>query len=321
MLLELYIENNGKLYEPVIIDKITYVSSRNGAAGELNFTVKKDNIINFQEGNKVTFKVDGKGVFKGNVYSKTRDKNQYIEVKAFDHLRYLQNKDTRKNGVRTAGSFIKTIAQELGLKVGVIEDTKVKLESRIESETTYLDMIMNDIIATTSKTCIDYAFYDDFGNITLKSYDNMKVDYSINENNIVNFSYNSNIESETYNQIKIANSDEESITVHKVASDPINIKKWGVLQYVTKLEDEQNPDIVAKELLSRYNKKQRKLSVSQAFGDVNVVAGSIIKVNLPLGDIALNQEMCVDKCTHSFTEDTHFMDLTLISVVGGDFSA
>ncbi len=319
MLLELYIENNGKLYRPVILGDITWQTERNGTVGELNFVVKKDSKLNFTEGNKVTFKVDEKGIFKGYIFTKSRDKNQYIEVTAKDQFRYLQNKDTRKNPVRTAGSFIKTVAKEHNLKVGVVEDTKEKLPSRIESETSYIDMIMNDIVATTDKTGVDYTFFDSFGNLTLKSYGNMKVDYTVTVNNIQNFAYSSSIDGETYNQIKIANSDENEVINHGVSNDPVNIKRWGVLQYVTKLEDNQDAHVVAKELLNKYNRKVRKLSVTKAFGHKNVRAGSVIKVILPLGDMALNSEMIVDKCTHIFTEDTHFMDLTLVSYKGGEF--
>ncbi len=319
MLLDLHIENNGKYYYPVIIGPITYSNGRHGTIGELQFTVKKDSKLNFTEGNVVTFKVDGKGIFKGRVFTKSRDKNQLIEVKAVDQFKYLTNKDTRKNGVGTVGALIKTIASELGLKVGVIDDTKFPLPSRIESETTYLDMIMKDIETTTQKTRVDYAFYDDFGNITLKNYDSMKVDFNVTLNNIENFSYSSSIDGEVYNQIKIANSSEESVVVHKVVSDQSSINKWGVLQYVQKLDDDDNADVVAWQLLDQYNRKIRKLSVSRVFGDSRIRAGSIIKVTLPLGDVAINSEMCVEKCTHSYTGETHFMDLVLVSSAGGEF--
>lgn len=54
----------------------------------------KDAVINFQEGAAVRLKVDGKPVFFGFVFSKKRDKDQIIEVTAYDQLRYLNNKDT-----------------------------------------------------------------------------------------------------------------------------------------------------------------------------------------------------------------------------------
>ncbi len=321
MLLELYIENKGKLYKPIVIGEISYKSGRNGVVGELSFVVKKDGVVNFAEGNKVTLKVNDKGIFKGYIFSKSRDKNQHIEVRAFDQTRYLLNKDTRKNGVGTVSNLIKTIAKEHELKIGSIDNTVYDLESRIESETSYMDMIMKDLVTTTEKMGIDYTFYDDFGELTLKAYGNMKVDFNVNLNNIENFSYSSSIESDTYNKIKIVNSNEESVSVHHIESDETNIKKWGVLQYVAKLEDEENADLKAKQLLAIHNRKGRKLSVSKVLGNVNVRAGSVIKVSLPLGDIVLNSDMCVENCTHSFTGDTHFMDLDLISVGGGEFVA
>ncbi len=314
MLIELYIENNGLIYEPVVIGPISWTSERGGATGGLSFEVLKDSKLNVTEGNKVTLKVDEQGIFKGFLFTKSRDKKQIINISAYDQFRYLQNKDTRKNPVRTASELIKTIAVEHGSELGEIDDTVEKLESKIESETSYIDMIMNDIVATTEKTGVDYAFYDDFGKLTLKNYEKMKVDYTISVDNIENFSYSSSINEDTYNQIIIANINEEDVVVHKKVYDDVNIKKWGRLQYITKLEDGKNPETVANELLRKYNKKTRKLSITRAFGNKNVRAGSVIKVNLPLGDIALNCEMIVDKCTHSFTADKHFMNLTLVSV-------
>lgn len=74
----------------------------------------------------------------------------------------------------------------------------------------------------------------------------------------------------------------------------------------------------ANALLKLYDQKTRKLTVKNAFGDVRVRAGCAVVVALNLGDIITNNYLMVEKVTHNFKGDEHFMDLTLI---GGEFIA
>jgi len=91
---ELYITNKGKTYKPIIEGNPEWETTRAGQPGKLTFNVVKDNMIDFQEGNPVIFRVDGQDVFFGFVFTKGRDKDQIIKVTAYDQLRYLKNKDT-----------------------------------------------------------------------------------------------------------------------------------------------------------------------------------------------------------------------------------
>jgi hypothetical protein len=49
-----------------------------------------------------------------------------------------------------------------------------------------------------------------------------------------------------------------------------------------------------------------------------VRGGSLVVVQLDLGDVKLQNLMLVEKCVHKYGESKHTMDLT---VSGGDFSA
>ncbi len=72
----------------------------------------------------------------------------------------------------------------------------------------------------------------------------------------------------------------------------------------------------ANALLSLYNSKTRNLKISKAFGDVRVRAGTMPVIQLSLGDISLQNYMLVEKATHTWNGDEHWMDLTLR---GGEF--
>ena len=69
--------------------------------------------------------------------------------------------------------------------------------------------------------------------------------------------------------------------------------------------------VKARALLDLYNQKTRNLQIKDALGDIRVRGGSLIVVNLNLGDVKLQNFMLVEKATHKFKNGEHFMDLTL----------
>ena len=134
-----------------------------------------------------------------------------------------------------------------------------------------------------------------------------------------NFEYTSSIDSETYNQVKLTyDNDKTGKREVYIAKDSKHINEWGVLQYFDTLSQNENGKAKADALLELYNNKRRSLTIKNAFGDTRVRAGSMLIVNLDLGDTKLKNFMVVEKVKHSFSSDAHFMDLTLR---GGDFVA
>ena len=320
MKIELLIEHEGKLYEPAVEEGITWCTERQGSPGQLTFKVVKDNVLNFTEGDPVRLRVDDNNVFFGFVFKKKRDKGDTIEVTAYDQLRYLKNKDTYKIENETASTFIKTLAQDFHLQTGTIENTVYIIPSRVESNTTLFDMIQNALDLTMYNTKKIYVMYDDFGKITLRSLENMKLNVLIDEETAENYDYESSIDSNTYNKVKLTYTTDDKTKVSDVyiTKSTENINKWGVLQYFDTLQEGENGQAKADALLSLYNTKTRTLSIKNAFGDVRVRAGSFLPVILNLGDVKVQNYMLVEKCKHEFKESEHFMELTLR---GGEFIA
>lgn len=319
MFVELLIQNGSKVYVPVVEEGITWSTERAGTPGQLTFKVVKDEILNFTEGNAVRMRVDNKNIFYGFVFSKKRDKNGLITVTAYDQLRYLKNKDTYVYTNKTAGEFIKMIASDFGMRTGTLENTGYKIASRVEDNVSLFDMIQNALDLTLQNKKEMYVMYDDFGKITLKSLYSMRLNLLIDEETGENYSYTSSIDSDTYNRIKLVYENEEAgkRDVY-IAQDSKNINEWGVLQYFDTLKEGENGKAKADALLQLYNKKTRNLSIQNALGDTRVRAGSMVIVQLNLGDVKLNNLMLVEKCKHNFNNDEHFMDLTLR---GGEFVA
>ena len=315
-------EEGTKVYQPAVEEGIDWSTERKNTPGKLVFKVLKDDILDFSEGSPVRMKVDGDNVFFGFVFKQNRSKDQIITVTAYDQLRYLKNKDTKVYEGKTAAQFVKMIADDFALNVGALEDTGFVIESRVEENTSLFEMIANALDLTLTNTGEMYVLFDDFGKLTLKSLSSMYVGVPgaylmIDEETGENFDYTSSIDDSTYNKIKLTYDNEDTgYREVYIAQDSSNINKWGILQYFDTLQKGENGQAKADALLKLYNKKTRNLKITNALGDNRVRAGSMVVINLDLGDIKLKNWMLVEKCKHTYKEGEHWMDLTLR---GGDF--
>lgn len=312
MTVELLIEHEGILYAPAVEEGITWQTDRYGSPGELNFTVIRDSVLKIGSGDAVRLTVDGTGIFFGFVFQMAPKKGGTMEIKAYDQLRYFKNKDTYVYENKTAGELLQMLCADFNLNTGQIEDTGYKIESRVEDGQTLFDIMQNALDLTLLNTGQMYVMFDDFGALALRNISGMAYNLLICENTAEDYKYTVSIDGETYNQIKLVFDNEETgkrdvyMTKHTG-----NINKWGILQYYDTLQKGENGAAKAEALLSLYNKETRNLSISNAFGDVNIRAGRMIVAMLDLGDMQLSNLMLVEKCKHTFQENVHFMDLTL----------
>jgi hypothetical protein len=314
MAYELVIRNKGKQYMPLVEGDITWETVRIGQPGKLTFNILKDDTIDFQEGNSVTFKVDGKNLFYGFIFSKDRDKDQIISVTAYDKLRYLKNKDIYQYTEKKASEVLKEIAQIYDLSIGTVEDTGYVIPQRVKENVTLLDIIYDALEITLRNKGKMYVLYDDYGNLMLKDIETMKIpDLVIGEYNSQNFSYKTDIDTDTYNVVKLYRSG-ENVGKEKpyVDKDDNNIDNWGVLQYLDKIDENVNPKVKAEILLKMKNRKSRTLQLKDCLGDTRVRAGTSVMVLMrDIGDVSIQQYMLVEKVKHTFRNDEHFMSLDL----------
>ncbi len=313
-----------KAYIPAVEEGIEWSTERRSTPGKLSFKLVKDSVLQLEEGAAVRLKVDGKPVFFGFVFTQKRDKDQRIEVTAYDQLRYLNNKDTYVYENKTAAQLVQMIAADFSLNTGSLEDTGFVIPSRVEDNTSLFDVIENALDLTLQHTRKMFVLYDDSGRLTLKNMASMYVGEPgayllIDEETGENFEYTSSIDSNTYNKIKLVydNEDTGKREVY-IAQDSSHMNAWGVLQYFDTLQKGENGQAKADALLKLYNSKTRNLKILHALGDLRVRAGSMVLIRLDLGDLAIASFMLVEKVKHIFKLDEHFMDLTLR---GGEFIA
>ena len=201
-----------KAYIPVVEEGIEWSTERRSTPGKLTFKLVKDAVINFQEG-------------------------AAVHLKAYDQLRYLNNKDTYVYENKTASQFIQMIAADFSLNTGTLEDTGFVIASRVEDNTSLFDMIENALDLTLQNSKEMFVLYDDFGKLTLKSLSSMYVGepgayLMIDEETGENFEYTSSIDNDTYNKVKLTYDNEETGKREVyIAQDSSHMNAWGVLHF------------------------------------------------------------------------------------------
>ncbi len=311
-----------KAYIPAVTEGIEWTTKRKDTPGILTFKVVNDDILDLSEGSVVQLREDGVGIFFGFIFKQQRSRERIVTVTAYDQLRYLKNEDTIVYAGKTADQFLRMIAADYRMNVGALEDTGFIIGSRVEEDISLFEMVQNALDLTLTNTGEMFVLYDDFGKLTLKRLSSMIVGQPgaylmIDEETGEDFEYTSSIDDDTYNRIKLTYDNEATGTREVyIAQDGTNINRWGILQYLDTISKGENGQAKADALLRLYNKKTRSLKIKNAIGDSRVRGGSMVVVNLDLGDMELQNFMLVESCKHIYKEDEHWMDLTLR---GGEF--
>jgi hypothetical protein len=313
---------NDPWFAPAVEDDAAWELNRKGAPGKLTFKVVKDSTLQMVEGDEVRAQIDGTDFFFGYIFVKKRNKDATISVTAYDQLRYLKNKDTFQYVGKTATQVIQELAEDFELKIGELDDTAFVIEKRRESNATIFDMMQNALDLTMIHTARLYVLYDHVGRLMLKDIENWKLDLLIDAETAENFSYESSIDKDTYNLVKLTIDNSEQGTHDTFYSPQQNAdyqasktrKQWGVLQLYENLnaKTQQDPQGLADRLLLNHNRVKRTLTIQNVLGDIRVQAGCMVYVNLALGDVGLTaKQVIVENVKHKFSNHQHLMDLTV----------
>lgn len=314
--LELFIANsvNGKAYDvSSICESVEYSSTRGSEASTLSFTILKDNVIDFQNGNTVSFYADGKGLFKGIINEKIKNQNGVIKVSAVDQLWYLKAKDvyqTPVGGMETAADAIGKLCARYGLETGRLDGTYTEhwlYSDDMSVQDIIIDMVNRQIRAEAKVYCL----YDDFGKICLTEPTAIEIPVVLGDESLVYaYEYTTDIK-ETYNEIKLMKEDKDNGKMQAyIVYDSKSMANWGRLVLRERIDETTaDPSALARTMLEYYNRERRRLKVD-SLGVIGVRAGSIVPFEIMrLGDVALSQKLIVEKAKHKFKNCEHTMTL------------
>lgn len=309
---ELLIFHEDKVKEPSVIEGVVWQTERRNAPGKLTFGVIGDKALEISEGDAVRFRFGDNNVFYGYVFTLKSGSEGVISVTAYDQLRYLKNKDTYVYENKTAAEVVKMIAKDFGLQTGVIDDTGYKIPSRVENNSTLFDIIGNALELTAANRGKTFVLYDDFGKLTLRGLENMRVGITVDRDTCGSVEGSSSIDSNTFNRVKLVyENDKTGQREVYISKDDESVKRWGVLQYFGTLKKDENGSVKAKTLLEKYKGGARSLDAKNVLGDCRVRAGSVLTVVIKDGGADVAGFMTVEKCRHVFKGGVHLMDLSL----------
>ncbi len=289
---------------------------RIGTASKLEFSLVKDDIISYGEGDCVLFYDDNIPVFKGYVFTKVSNEKKVIKTTCYDQLRYLKAKDSFQFKGESLKEIIERIANRFKLSVGSIEDIGYTTPYYNHEDESLLDIITYHIQQAIVLKGTLINFYDDFGKLTVKSASKMVSKYVIGYESLAQgYSYKTDIDSDTYNLIKLVRPNEatkKAEVFQKQDSD--KIKRWGTLQYYEVMDENLNDAQILdylKQLFEYHNKVFRSLSID-AIGIPGLRGGHTVYIDIPnIGDISVNKYLIVDSVTHKYKNNNHTMSLEL----------
>ncbi|RAU98116.1 hypothetical protein [Paenibacillus sp. YN15] len=301
-----------------IVSGLSWSTTRTGRPASIEFSLLRNGFYQsdsfaIRNGDIVRVLKDGAGIFYGYVFSIGHNPDGEVSVKAYDQVRYLLSKAYYIFKGQTATEIITQLAADFQLKTGTLEDTGFKIESMVEDGQTLLDIIEKALTLTLISTQRHYVFLDDYGGLSVRLVDNLKMDFYIGDGSLMTgYDYSADIDSDTYNRIKLykENKDTGRREVHMV-EDSANIAKWGVLQLYQSVDEKKNEAQIQEMLdqLAQLKNRESKSLKLNAVGDIRVRAG--VYVPVVIDSLGLNLPMLVDEAKHSFEGDDHTMSLTL----------
>ena len=301
---------DGTYYEiSELVTKVSYKDGLNDGCSKLEFTYVNDDFI-ITNGSAVSFEFEDTKIFYGFVFKHGRGKGKEINVTAYDQLRYCKAKDTIIIKEETTATLVQKMCATLGLKCGVLDDSGYILATSPQYDKTWLDIVYSGIDDNLLNSGIKYALRDEFGIITLRNIEDLKLSLVLGDKSLVyDFSYEQTIDDEFYNQVKlVSRNDTSGKDDSYIVRDSNSITQYGLLQYYEKLDNNANfsqTRHMADLLLGLYNHEVEHLSLN-CLGDTNVRAGTSFYGQID--DIKLGRYLIVKSVTHNFLP-VHTMSL------------
>lgn len=306
-----------KIYYPPIEGDVTWDTERSGSPGKVTFNVRGE--TPFTEGDIVSLTYGDHKVFLGYIFDMQSDKSGTTSITAYDQLRYFKNQDTYVFSNKTASEMLRQIANDYKMPVGTIENTSIAIKSYVVDDKSLFDIVGGALDATISESEKLFILYDDYGKINLKSASSMIVNLLLCEDTVGDYSYSSSIDEDTYNQV-ILYYDNKNTNKREYfsATSSETVEQWGLLRKTQSVDTSNGAQSLANAYLSTYNKKVRKLSVSDAFGRCDIRAGTVLSVMMKVGDVNIKNFMMVEKASHKWSNGKYVMKLDLSGA--GEFS-
>lgn len=260
-------------------------TKRSGSPASLELTVIADEAVAWTHGGIIAAKDGTAGLFYGFVVKIGRNEKDQVTVTAYDQTWYLKkNKETYVFNGKRADEIMAQIAADFGLKIGTLENTGYMIPSMIEDGQTLFDIVLKALDYTLINTGKMFVLWDDFGSLKISDVEKAKLDLFVGDSSLATgFTYEADIDSETYNKIKLV---QDNKTTGKrdvyIFQDSNNMKFWGVLQDYEVVDEKMNEAQIKErggQMLDLYNRPKKSFEV-KAIMDLSVRAGRALYIGI-----------------------------------------
>lgn len=301
-----------------VAKEVEFTTNRMDTPGKLTFTCIESGAVGELEGSAVEFSAGGVKLFKGYIFTIERNREGETTYTAYDQLRYLKANASYVFENMSLSQIIRQIAADFGLTVGTLADTGYVFPCLIKEDESCLDIIFDALSQTIIQTGKIFLFYDNAGSLTLVEAKDLFTQTLIGDGSLAtDYAYKRDIDSDTYNRIKLARKNEQTgrtdVYIHE---DTETIKKWGVLQYYSVINENLNEaqiDEMCGLYLTYYNRVLQTITI-EALGVPEIRAGSVVPVRIgAVSDLAAPRLLLAEKVTHRFEGGAHTMSIEVKS--------
>ncbi len=314
--MNLYYQNNksGEVYDVItLVTSLKWETKRTGSPAGLTFTVLRDERVIWDHGGIIRFQDGERGIFYGYVFKISESEKDTIDITAYDQSRYLKNKETYVFANQRADQILRQIAEDFELKLGTLENTGYAIPSLVEDGQTLFDIILKALDYTLIHSGKMYYLWDDFGSLRISDVEDGRLALVIGDNSLATgYTYTTDIDSETYNKIKLVRDNKETgkRDVY-LFQDSNNIAFWGVLQDYETVDENMNPAQIKErgsQMLELYNRPKKTFELS-ALSDLSVRAGRAVYISIQ--GIA-GQFFIIEEASHDLMKGTMSLKLKVV---------
>lgn len=270
-------------------------------------------------GGKIIMSNNGKTVFTGVIMAQDHNHFTQLSYKCYDYAYYLNKSEAiiQFNKISISGAITR-LCNENNIPVGSVTDIPTEI-SKIYNGTKISDIIKDLLKLATAELGIKYRLEVRENKLYIEKYEDLIISATykpapnIREFDVTKVigSFNCSYTAEEMaTRVIIVSSSEKNRQIIATAEDGGNIKTFGLLTKVEKIEDKKTSQAaaIAKKKLADLNKVKKDFKVT-LFGDDNVRSGRMLVFNQP--DIDLVGAFLVKNCTHKYNGRSHTMELDL----------
>lgn len=288
------------------------LKSENGKASFLTARFPKG-LYEAAEGEQIALYDGNELCFCGYIFTLGYDA-LYCEARAYDQIRYLMFKDSYVFKQKKVGEIVSSIAKDMGLVLGQIEQGTYAMELVVEDKK-LLDTIHQAIGIEKENSGQELVLFDDGGKLCLGKKEGLVLDLVLDgESAVTGYEWQSSIDKDSFNRVKLAQKNKKKGLRTISVAQGGSVSDWGTLQYYESVDeklDEGQVKAMAQSILKQKNRAVESL-VLEAVGQSACRAGYCVSLNLDEASGLAN----IEKAEQHWDENGHRMKLHLKMLEG-----